>query len=56
MNVKELLKRIEAQKETIKKLNGWAVFKYIEALIEQLDLLEKLRARRWNSDYQELQI
>lgn len=37
MKKQEALKRIEAQKETIIELTGWAVFRYIEALIEQLD-------------------
>ena len=37
MNRQEALKRIEAQKETIIELTGWAVFRYIKTLIEQLD-------------------
>lgn len=37
MKKQEALNRIEAQKETIIELTGWAVFRYIEALIEQLD-------------------
>lgn len=37
MKKQEALNRIEEQKETIIELTGWAVFRYIEALIEQLD-------------------
>ena len=37
MKKQEALNRIEAQKETIIEMTGWAVFRYIEALIEQLD-------------------
>lgn len=37
MKKQEALKRIEAQKETIVEMTGWAVFRYIKALIEQLD-------------------
>lgn len=37
MKKQEALKRIEAQKETIIELTGWAVFRYIEALLEQID-------------------
>ncbi len=37
MKKQEALKRIEAQKETIIELTGWAVFRYIKTLIEQLD-------------------
>ena len=43
MNKQEALKRIEAQKETIIELTGWAVFRYIETLIEQLDEPEKVK-------------
>lgn len=44
MKKQEALNRIEAQKETIIELTGWAVFRYIEALIEQLDEPETGRA------------
>ena len=37
MNKQEALKMIKAQKETIVEMTGWAVFKYIKTLIEQLD-------------------
>ena len=37
MKKQEALNRIEAQKETIIELTGWAVFRYIEALISELD-------------------
>lgn len=37
MKKQEALKMIEAQKETIVEMTGWAVFKYIKTLIEQLD-------------------
>lgn len=43
MNKQEALKRIEAQKETIIELTGWAVFRYIETLIEQLDEPQKVK-------------
>lgn len=37
MKKQEALNRIEAQKETIIELTGWAVFRYIDALLEQID-------------------
>ena len=37
MNKQEALKRIEAQKETLIRLTGWAVYVYIEELIKSLD-------------------
>lgn len=37
MKKQEALKMIKAQKETIVEMTGWAVFKYIKTLIEQLD-------------------
>ncbi len=43
MNKQEALKRIVAQKETIIELTGWAVFRYIETLIEQLDEPQKVK-------------
>ena len=41
MKKQEALKMIEAQKETIVEMTGWAVFKYIKTLIEQLDEPQK---------------
>lgn len=51
MNKQEALKRIEAQKETIIELTGWAVFMYIETLIEQLDEPEKVTIPQFVADY-----
>lgn len=51
MNKQEALKRIEAQKETIIELTGWAVFRYIETLIEQLDEPEKVKIPQFVADY-----
>ena len=42
MNKQEALKRIEAQKETIIKLTGWAVYVYIEELIKSIDEPQKV--------------
>lgn len=41
MNKQEALKRIEAQKETLIRLTGWAVYVYIEELIKSIDEPEK---------------
>ena len=43
MNKQEALKRIEAQKETLISLTGWAVYVYIEELIKSLDEPEKVK-------------
>lgn len=51
MNKQEALKRIEAQKETIIELTGWAVFRYIETLIEQLDEPEKVKIPQFTADW-----
>ena len=51
MNKQEALKRIEAQKETIIELTGWAVFRYIETLIEQLDEPEKVTIPQFVAQY-----
>ena len=51
MNKQEALKRIEAQKETIIELTGWAVFRYIETLIEQLDEPEKVKVPQFTADW-----
>ena len=51
MNKQEALKRIEAQKETIIELTGWAVFRYIGALIEQLDEPQPVKVPQFVSDW-----
>ena len=51
MNKQEALKRIEAQKETIIELTGWAVFRYIGALIEQLDEPQPVKVKQFVADY-----
>lgn len=51
MNKQEALKRIEAQKEILIKLTGWAVFRYIETLIEQLDEPEKIKIPQFVADW-----
>ena len=43
MNKQEALKRIEAQKETLIKLTGWAVYVYIEELIKSIDEPQKVK-------------
>ena len=53
MNKQEALKKIEAQKETIIELTGWAVFRYIETLIEQLDEPEKVKIPQFVADWYE---
>ena len=53
MKKQEALKRIEAQKETIIELTGWAVFRYIEALIEQLDESQKVVVPQFVADWYE---
>ena len=53
MNKQEALKRIEAQKETIIELTGWAVFRYIGALIEQLDEPQPVKVKQFVSDWYE---
>lgn len=51
MKKQEALKRIEAQKETIIEMTGWAVFRYIKALIEQLDEPQKVTIPQFVADY-----
>ena len=51
MKKQEALNRIEAQKETIIELTGWAVFRYIEALLEQLDEPEKVTIPQFVADW-----
>lgn len=53
MKKQEALKRIEAQKETIIELTGWAVFRYIKALIEQLDEPQKVVLPQFVADWYE---
>lgn len=53
MKKQEALKRIEAQKETIIELTGWAVFRYIKALIEQLDEPQKPVVKQFVADWYE---
>ena len=53
MNKQEALKRIEAQKETIIELTGWAVFRYIGALIEQLDEPQPVKVKQFVADWYE---
>lgn len=53
MKKQEALKRIEAQKETIIELTGWAVFRYIETLIEQLDEPHKVVVPQFVADWYE---
>ena len=53
MNKQEALKRIEAQKETIIELTGWAVFRYIGALIEQLDEPQPVKVPQFVADWYE---
>lgn len=51
MNKQEALKRIEAQKETIIRLTGWAVYVYIEELIKSLDEPEKVKVPQFVADW-----
>lgn len=53
MKKQEALNRIEAQKETIIELTGWAVFRYIEALLEQIDEPEKVKVPQFVADWYE---
>ena len=53
MNKQEALKRIEAQKEIIIELTGWAVFRYIGALIEQLDEPQPVKVKQFVADWYE---
>lgn len=54
MKKQEALNRIEAQKETIIELTGWAVFRYIEALLEQIDEPEKVVIPQFVADWIEV--
>ena len=51
MKKQEALNRIEAQKETIIELTGWAVFRYIEALLEQIDEPQKVVVPQFVADW-----
>ena len=53
MKKQEALNRIKAQKETIIELTGWAVFRYIEALLEQIDEPEKVKVPQFVADWYE---
>ena len=55
MNKQEALKRIEAQKETLIRLTGWAVYVYIEELIKSLDKPEKITIPHFVAEYIEFQ-
>lgn len=51
MNKQEALKRIEAQKETLIRLTGWAVYVYIEELIKSLDEPQKVKVPQFVADW-----
>lgn len=53
MKKQEALKRIEAQKETIIRLTGWAVYVYIEELIKSIDEPEKVVVPQFVADWVE---
>lgn len=53
MNKQEALKRIEAQKETLIRLTGWAVYVYIEELIKSIDEPEKVKVPQFVADWYE---
>ena len=53
MNKHEALKRIEAQKETLIRLTGWAVYVYIEELIKSIDEPEKVKVPQFVADWYE---
>lgn len=55
MNKQEALKRIEAQKETLIRLTGWAVYVYIKELIKSLDKPEKITIPHFVAEYIEFQ-
>ena len=51
MNRQEALKRIEAQKETIIEMTGWAVYVYIEELIKSIDEPKKVKVPQFVADW-----
>ena len=51
MNRQEALKRIEAQKETIIEMTGWAVYVYIEELIKSIDEPKKVKVPQFVAQY-----
>nr|DAT73758.1 MAG TPA: Protein of unknown function (DUF1642) [Caudoviricetes sp.] len=51
MKKQEALNRIEAQKETIIELTGWAVYVYIEELIKSIDEPQKVKVPQCVGDY-----
>ena len=53
MKKQEALNRIEAQKETIIELTGWAVYVYIEELIKSIDEPQKPVVPQFVADWYE---
>ena len=53
MKKQEALNRIEAQKETIIELTGWAVYVYIEELIKSIDEPQKVVVPQFVADWYE---
>lgn len=51
MNKQEVLKRIEAQKETILEMTGWAAYVYMEELIKSIDEPEKVKVPQFVAEY-----
>lgn len=51
MNKQEVLKRIEAQKETILEMTGWAVYVYMEELIKSIDEPKKVVVPQFVADW-----
>ena len=53
MKKQEALNRIEAQKETIIELTGWAVYVYIDELIKSIDEPQKVVVPQFVADWYE---
>lgn len=51
MNKQEVLKRIEAQKETIIEMTGWAAYVYMEELIKSIDEPKKVVVPQFVADW-----
>lgn len=51
MNRKELIRRVENQKEIIIKDYGWVVYNYIRTLVGQLDEPEKVKVPQFVAQY-----
>lgn len=51
MNKQEVLKRIEAQKETILEMTGWAAYVYMEELIKSIDEPQKVVVPQFVADW-----